>query len=122
MIQETKLSKDELEIFAKKLGIRSLEGSPANGALGGLAVIWDPRILVFNLLYKTSNWLCGRINNTKCNLNFVLFNIYGPIQNKDKKKIWDEIEQFLTSIPDRLCIIGGEFNAILDPSEKWGGH
>lgn len=86
MIQESKLSKDELEIFDKKLGIRILEGSFAKGASGGIGLIWDPRLVAFNLLSKSPNWMCGRVNNIKSNINFVLFNIYGPIQNKDKKK------------------------------------
>ncbi|GLJ26058.1 hypothetical protein SUGI_0499910 [Cryptomeria japonica] len=104
-----------------RIGIREVEGHLTMGASRGIVVIWNPRIASFLSSYKSPNWVCGRVNNIKSNLKFLLFNIYGPIQSKDKKKTWEEIDQFLTSIPDQICIIGGDFNAIEDSSEKWGG-
>lgn len=55
------------------------------------------------------------------NLQFILINVYGPIQNIDKNVVWEEIEQYLGIVSNQICVIGGDFNAILDLKVKWGG-
>ncbi|GLJ49857.1 hypothetical protein SUGI_1059430 [Cryptomeria japonica] len=104
------------------VGIRELEGQSASGAFGGLAIIWDLRQVSFNLIRKTPNWMCGRVVSIKSNLNFTLINVYGPTQTHAKKQVWEEIENFLPNEIEQTCLIGGDFNAILDPKEKWGGN
>jgi len=49
MLQETKLNKDEIDTLNKKLGIWELEGVQAEGASGGLGVIWDARMVSFSV-------------------------------------------------------------------------
>ena len=61
------------------------------------------------------------ISSNKHNLQFILFNVYGPIQTPDKQKVWDDISAFMELYPVTNMIIGGDFNAILDIKEKIGG-
>ncbi|XP_059064717.1 uncharacterized protein LOC131856805 [Cryptomeria japonica] len=96
-------------------------GNPAIGASGGLAIIWDPRVVSFEVVNSQAHWMSDWVKGIKKNLCFLLVNVYGPTQNKDKRKIWSELKLFLKAIPNQICIIGGDFNAILNPKEKWGG-
>lgn len=66
--------------------------------------------------------MCGKVISIKSNLNFIIINVYGPIQTQAKKHVWNEIENFLLSNIEQTCLIGGDFNEILDPMEKWGGN
>lgn len=50
-----------------------------------------------------------------------MINVYGPIQNRDKARVWVELESFLRSFPNDVCIIGGDFNAITKIADKRGG-
>lgn len=121
LIQEKKMNASEISLFEQKLGARQLKHSPAIGALGGLAIIWDYRTLSFTPLEIKKNWIGGDVVSYKNNLRFKLINVYGPIQNKDKVKVWKELESFLRSFPNDLSIIGGDFNAITKVSKKRGG-
>jgi len=65
--------------------------------------------------------MVGNVRTIRSNLHFFLINIYGPSQNQDKRLVWTEIEQFLGTLQDQVCILSGDFNVILDPKEKLGG-
>ncbi|XP_059067480.1 uncharacterized protein LOC131858298 [Cryptomeria japonica] len=67
-----------------------------------------------------NNWMSRRVTSLKNDLDFVIINGYGPILNEDKKRVWEEIEHF-TGTLNQLCILGGDFNAILHHHEKQGG-
>lgn len=122
MIQETKPNAEEAEIVKRKLGIREMSSYPSNWASSGIAVIWDPRVVAFQIDRSQSNWMSGWVKGIKNNLYFLLINVYDPIQNRDKRRIWNEIYSYLRTTPNQICIIGGDFNAILDQNEKRGGR
>ncbi|XP_057855881.1 uncharacterized protein LOC131065401 [Cryptomeria japonica] len=111
----------KMDLFKKKLGFKKEEDSPALGASGGLAIIWDPRNALFTPIEKRRNWMCGRVNFYNKKLKFNLINVYGATQKRDKALAWLEIETFLKNNPNEVSIIGGDFNAILKVSDKRGG-
>ena len=51
----------------------------------------------------------------------MLINLYGRIQNVDKKILWLEINSFIREHNKDFIIIGGDFNTILSQEEKYGG-
>lgn len=55
------------------------------------------------------------------NCSFILFNVYGPIKIEEKALVWSLILEFMRMFPKERIIAGGDFNAILDLSEKRGG-
>ena len=61
------------------------------------------------------------VSSNKHNLQFILINVYGPIQTSNKQKVWDDISAFMELYPETNIIIGGDFNTILDLKEKYGG-
>ncbi|GLJ56609.1 hypothetical protein SUGI_1239030 [Cryptomeria japonica] len=120
LLQETKLGNEDLASFGKQLGFRMIKGAPTNGASGGLSIIWDPQNIIFSLMESHCNWMSGRVTILKHYLDLVIINVYGPILNEDKKRVWEETENFSSNL-NQLCILGGEFNAILHYHEKQGG-
>ncbi|XP_059073249.1 uncharacterized protein LOC131874050 [Cryptomeria japonica] len=120
LLQETKLGDAELASFGNRLGFRKITGTPSIGASRGLAIIWDPHSILLSPLVSNLNWMSGRVTCLKNNLDFVIVNMYGPILNDDKKRVWEEIKNF-TSTLSQVCFIGGDFNAILHQHEKQGG-
>lgn len=93
----------------------------SKGASGGLAILWDPRKVIVTTLQKYDNWMTVDVNSLKSNLKFMLTNIYGPISNEEKRKVWQEVQTSLLSNNIATHILGGDFNTILDTKEKYGG-
>ncbi|GLJ06045.1 hypothetical protein SUGI_0030800 [Cryptomeria japonica] len=97
MLQETKLQKDDLASFGKRLGFRHITRVPTIGASRGMAMIWDPHNIRFSLLETHGNWISGRVTSFKHKLDFLVINVYGPTLNEDKRRVWKEIEEFRSS-------------------------
>lgn len=57
----------------------------------------------------------------QANVKFRLINVYGPIALANKRNLWEAILTSLEQIKDEKIIIGGDFNATLNNSEKKGG-
>lgn len=74
MIQGTKMNKEELETFKKKIGYWKIEVVPTEGALGGLATLFNPRKVAYESMIIRNNWKVGFIKRINCNLNFILVN------------------------------------------------
>lgn len=55
------------------------------------------------------------------NIRFITINVHGPISTKGKREQWANISNWLKLQNDTKSIIGGDFNATLDNSEKQGG-
>lgn len=51
-------------------------------------------------------------------MSFWLFNIYGPTAITEKKKLWALLGEIVRVLQGELFILGGDFNAILNNSEK----
>ncbi|GLJ40989.1 hypothetical protein SUGI_0848590 [Cryptomeria japonica] len=111
----------EIDLFEKKLGFRKLKHSPAMGASRGLAIIWDSIFTSFSPLEIKQNWIGGTVGSYNNKLRFNLINVYSPIQNRDKARVWLELEAFLDNHPNKVCIIGGDFNVITKVEDKRGG-
>lgn len=93
----------------------------ARGASGGLGIIWNPRSILFCPIAGNRNWLLGKVISKLSKLSFTLINIYGPIPDAGKHKVWSEISFMMGLDPSSPVILGGDFNAILNLSEKKGG-
>ena len=121
LIQESKLNRVEIDKFSKMLSIWRSVFQESRGASGGLGILWDPRKVNVNNIYCTKNWISGKVHSLKIDLNFTILNVYGSINNTEKLTTWNEIGLFLEGIGNDLCILGGDFNTILENNEKIGG-
>lgn len=121
MLQETKLNKEDMSKFCKNLYQWQIEATKSIGALGGLALLWKKNTINYTGYIKMQHWMVGKIKALDRDTEFIIINIYGPITTENKKSVWLEIDQFLTNQTAPHYIIGGDFNTILDQSEKRGG-
>ena len=121
LIQETKLSKIEIDKFSKRLGIWRSIFQESRGASGGLGLIWDPRKVDVKNTHCTKNWISGKVHSLKSDLNFTIINVYGPISHTEKLSTWNEIGLILKDKENETCILGGDFNTILESNDKTGG-
>ncbi|GLJ40144.1 hypothetical protein SUGI_0822720 [Cryptomeria japonica] len=104
LVQETKLNQSKIGYLQRKLGYLEWEVVLAVGASGGLGVIWDPRRVTIKHISSNKFRMCLSVRHLSCSINFILFNIYGPISTHLE---WN-------------YFIGGDFNVILDLSKKMG--
>ncbi|XP_057829570.1 uncharacterized protein LOC131040632 [Cryptomeria japonica] len=121
LIQKTKLDEEGYKSLKKKVGIWEVVGVPSSGASGGLGVLWDPRWVLFSKMGSSSNWICGKVQSLKSKLTFIIINIYGPKFLHEKREVWAEIDRLAQDFSGEHIFLGGDFNAVLNMSDKQGG-
>lgn len=89
------------------------------GCFGGLSIFWNPLIVNSQLLRQESNWQV--IHITAFDISFILINVYGPASTLEKDFLWESLTHFPQLQDQQHVVIGGDFNALLDQSEKMGG-
>lgn len=57
----------------------------------------------------------------KTNSNIMITRVYGPTQNINKDHLWEYLTSFHSHLSLHWMIIG-DFNELLQPSDKWGGR
>lgn len=73
------------------------------------------------LLEESKWWIATRMTSLIHGTIFILINIYGPYDQKEKAEVWVNISSFIAKYVDCLVVVGGGFNAIRSLSEKEGG-
>ena len=92
ILQETKLNSEEMNKFKRSFGWREIKDSPTKGTSGGLAIIWDPRNVSISSIEIHKNCMSGMVKGIRSEFCYRLFNVYGPIHNGDKVRLWKELE------------------------------
>ena len=87
----------------------------------GIGVIWNHRKVNLEFLSMNNTWFSYRSQSLKSNLSCILVNVYSPISLSEKRKVWNEISNFLHYYQNEMIILGGDFNTILSLNEKVGG-
>lgn len=121
LVQETKL-KDKFFLQASKNMWPKSEARAisARGALGGIGTLWNSN--KYALIFEANNthWLLLKMQNLDTKETFSLFNIYSPVNIREKKDYWDTIRRQaeLTNLEN---IIAGYLNLTLHSTEKREG-
>ena len=91
----------------------------AVGTAGGLLTLWNENH--FSVKASINNQRCIIIAGEHLQLNkFMVFcNVYAANTEKKRKELWDFILQAQSLLPFPWCI-GGDFNTVLNPSERRG--
>lgn len=93
----------------------------AHGASRGMAILWKPEILEVTDFFLDFNWQWLRINVKQLHCSFSVFNIYGPNNSVQKKLLWQNLSKKVQELGNEVAILGGDFNAIMNPGDKKGG-
>ncbi|XP_059068633.1 uncharacterized protein LOC131859110 [Cryptomeria japonica] len=121
LLQETKLNAKKISFFKSFSRLWDGDSQKANGSMGGLAVLWNPDKVSVCTISKQENWMHCNIRFLQEDLEFSLFNVYGPTKTEEKKRVWKEISEQIKLVDSEKVIVAGDFNAILNNEEKYGG-
>lgn len=121
-LQETKLSVEcMLGLVPKLWGSGECQCIGAHGSDGGVACIWNPRKVrpLWWMSFKSSLSMSASCFETGESILFS--NLYGPIELQGKQILWSHIRFVRSMAPYLSWILAGDFNAISELAEKWGG-
>lgn len=91
--------------------------SPHSPGGGGLALLWSQEVDI-SVLKQSHNFLDTTVSYKGTNFHITF--VYGEPEVSRRQEIWDEISTFATE-RSSPWLLTGDFNEILDNSEKSGG-
>ncbi|CAM8943986.1 unnamed protein product [Rhodiola kirilowii] len=121
LLQETKLKKIEDRVVQALWGPEKMcwSGVEAVGLRGGLLTIWDPDFMHLLGEARGEGFILVqgsiKINDREVLMNFL--NVYAPISEKDKLKLWEDIVTIKEARPGEW-VVGGDFNSVLEEEER----
>lgn len=122
-IQETKCNSNALERIAEKAWPGGLNVAvDANGASGGLAVLWDARSISLSNIHANRNFIQAIFHITVTNTYGHLTNVYFPQDSTHKIEGLSTLSELNSARVHPLWIVGGDFNMITRMEEKRGGR
>ena len=121
LLQEIKTKEEDFQAFKDKFRRWECLLSGAQGASRGMAILWKPKILKVTDFILDSNLQWFRINVKQLHCSFLVFNIYGPNNSIQKRLLWKTLSKKVQRLENEMAILGGDFNAILNPGDKKKG-
>lgn len=122
LLQETKLGPHRLKVietFAQNLNM-NFDVIPANGSAGGLLSLWKPSVLTVENVIKVERFLGLRVRFSTGNCYGLIGNIYGPNSEEERTPFFMSLSEIMDNMGDGFCILGGDFNAVLNQGERSG--
>lgn len=121
-IQETKLENPDHRTMRTIWNDNDVDWafSPSQGAAGGLISIWQKKSFHAQTIKVEKHWIGPKGSFPSSNFDCIMVNIYNPCSERERAKIWIELENYYSS-QNLPCLIVGDFNEVLDPSER-GSH
>lgn len=94
----------------------------ANGASGGLAILWDSRAMELTNFHAHRNFLQANFHILGTNQYGLLTNVYFPQETQRKEEILNSLSALNQNRTLPLWIAGGDFNMITRVDERRGGR
>ncbi|CAL9225059.1 unnamed protein product [Arabidopsis halleri] len=116
-LMETKNQDEVVLKLLQSMGFVSHFTVPPLGLSGGLVLFWKDDVVV-EVLSSSQNFIDTKIKFQ--NISSFLTFVYGAPNVEDRQKIWNEISS-LGDSRDEAWLLMGDFNEIMDNSEKVGG-
>ena len=91
----------------------------SEGASGGILIMWDRRVVEVQDCAKGQYSICCRFKNIQDQVEWAFLGVYGPNADVDRGILWEELAVIHSWWGVPWCI-GGDFNVVRFPSEKWG--
>ncbi|KAK8657437.1 hypothetical protein V6N13_035677 [Hibiscus sabdariffa] len=119
--QETKLDQVNGNFGRKLWGNlhRCVVSSPAIGSVGGLISTWDPEFFSVSDRIINQRFIVLVETLTNGNHSFGFVNVYGPSIDSAKTEFFEELYKVIAKF-NVAWVVGGDFNAFLNPEEKLG--
>jgi len=94
----------------------------AHGASGGLAILWDERIIQLNNIHANKSFIQAIFHINGTNIYGHMTNVYFPQETTKKNLILSTLSELNRNRLHPLWISGGDFNMIAKLEEKKGGR
>eukprot|EP00253_Pinus_taeda_P013241 PITA_13241 len=122
-VQETKCNMK----FLEKIAIKVWPGGQistvdARGASGGLAILWDSRIIQLSNIHANKHFIQATFHLLGTNTHGHITNVYFPQESQQKAEVLDHLTALNSNRQYPLWIAGGDFNMITRTEEKQGGR
>jgi len=122
-LQETKCNMTVLEkIVAKAWPGELVTAVDAQGASGGLAILWDARVIHLSNIHANKNFIQAIFHLIGTNTHGHITNVYFPQDTILKAEILETLSVLNSNRLHPLWISGGDFNMIARMEEKQGGR
>ncbi|GMI85575.1 hypothetical protein HRI_002226800 [Hibiscus trionum] len=120
-IHETKLGAMKPCLANRLQGRRfgGLAWSPAEGASGGLVSLWDESFFVAETTVVNRRFIAVTGTLVSVSKQCCFINLYAPNEPGDRRIIFEEISVLISNAQCPV-VVGGDFNVVLDESERQG--
>jgi exonuclease III len=120
LFQETKKSSFEDYVIHSLWGHKDVGWvfQESTGMSGGLLIIWNSTTFKFLSSFSGHGFLCIKVERDGVVLHIV--NVYSPCSLVGKKQLWADLLAVKQSSSDGEWCLGGDFNAVLMASERFG--
>jgi hypothetical protein len=117
---ETKRSKIKMEVIRGQLGYAGMFVVDSVGKSGGIALLWR-EVEELEIQNYSRRHINAIVKNMTTGVQRKLTGFYGHPEWNKRKESWDLLQHLQTYSPMAwLCI--GDFNEIVEQSEKWGAN
>ena len=121
-LQETKVQEMNINMV-RSLGVgRCLNWKALNaeGSAGGILLLWDnSRISLVDSVVGRFSVSC-LFRMAKDGFQWAFSRVYGPVEKRLRESFWEELGSIKGLWEDPWCV-GGDFNEILYPNERFRG-
>lgn len=120
ILTETRVDRDRAPGMAGRLPFDSYLATPTIGRRGGILLLWNSEAVKVSMVAFTEQDIHA-VMEVKNSNSFWLFSaIYGSPRLNERKILWDNLETIATA-QNLPWLALGDFNEILNDSEKMGG-
>ena len=122
LIQDTKLSSQEMEGIIGKSRIYEGLAISTMGASGGISTIWEKMKWKLQQHTRKDHWINTKLENIETGGTKSIYNIYSTNHYKDKETCWETLKESIGDDREDNILVGGDLNLILKAKEKRGGN
>ena len=120
ILAETWVGRNKVADIVAGLGFDSWHYVEPVGFVGGLLLLWKSHIIDFQVIGEGIQGVYGVVEVLSSKTSFVLSSIYASTKLHVRKQLWQELENFAMNLNQPWLVLG-DFNEILNQSEKLGG-
>jgi hypothetical protein len=119
-LMETKSNKIKMEVIRGQLGYAGMFVVDPVGKSGGLALLWR-EVDELEIQNYSRRHINAIVTNLTTGVQWKLTRFYGHPEWNKRTESWDLLQHLESYYPKAwLCI--GDFNEIVEQSEKWGAN
>ena len=120
-LQETRMTRVDLFQVRGVWGNQNFDfiSSCARGRSGGILSVWDPTLSQTESFVCTDNFIIVKGRWTNLDLQCFMVNVYSPQSIQVKKRLWDELREFILHHP-RSYILFRDFNVVRNAEKRSG--